>query len=87
MGLASAHRFLLEGARLVIADFNEQAGVAAVAEINQRDRISFIKADVASEADVEAMIAHAVATFGRLGVLFNHVGVGGAIDLLTETAD
>jgi len=48
MGLASAHRFVLEGARLVIADFNEQAGVAAVAEINQRDRTSFIKADVAS---------------------------------------
>lgn len=85
MGLASAHRFVLEGASVVIADFNEQTGVAAVAEISQPDRTSFIKVDVASEADVEGMIAHAVATFGRLDVLFNNAGVGGAIGPLTET--
>lgn len=85
MGLASVHRFLAEGASVVIADFNEASGNDAVAQSHAADRVSFIKTDVACEADIEAMIFEAVRRFGRLDVLFNNAGVGGAIGPLTQT--
>ena len=46
--------------------------------------MSFIKTDVASEADIVAMLDDAVNRFGRLDVLFNNAGVGGEIGPLTE---
>ena len=88
MGKATALRFLAEGAQVVIADFNPQTGADALEEAaaaGHRDAVRFIKTDVAVESDIEAMLAHAVENFGRLDVVFNNAGVGGAIGPLTET--
>jgi len=82
MGQATALRFLDEGARVVVADYNEQNGkntVALAANRGQGDAIRFIRTDVAKEADVQAMIECAVSNFGRLDIVFNNAGVGGAI--------
>ncbi|MFU8816129.1 MAG: SDR family NAD(P)-dependent oxidoreductase [Pseudomonadales bacterium] len=88
MGRATALRFLAEGAAVVVADFNSATGkeTLALAETaGHGDRASFIRTDVASETDIEAMISHATERFGRLDILFNNAGVGGAIGPLTET--
>jgi NAD(P)-dependent dehydrogenase (short-subunit alcohol dehydrogenase family) len=82
MGLASARRFLKEGAKVVIADLNAETGQAALASLGPDAR--FIRIDVAQEADIEAMIALAVKDFGGLDVLFNNAGVGGAFGALTD---
>ena len=88
MGLASVNRFLSEGARVVIADFNEATGEAAVATATANgfgDQVSFVRTDVASEADIKNMIAHTLGKFGQVDIMFNNAGVGGAIGPLTET--
>jgi NAD(P)-dependent dehydrogenase (short-subunit alcohol dehydrogenase family) len=88
MGRATVERFLAEGARVVIADFNETTGRAlyeALSEEGYEEACSFIRTDVAKEADVIAMLEHADSAFGGLDVLFNNAGVGGAIGPLTET--
>jgi NAD(P)-dependent dehydrogenase (short-subunit alcohol dehydrogenase family) len=88
MGKATALRFLDEGARVVIADFNATTGAATLAEAAERghgDRVRFIRTDVAHEPDVEAMIDCALESFGGVDVVFNNAGVGGAIGPLTET--
>ena len=86
MGLATVMKFAAEGAKVVIADFNAQTGAAAVEAATQHGYdASFIKTDVAKEDNVEAMLEHARTTYGRLDVLFNNAGVGGAIGPLTET--
>lgn len=89
MGLATVERFLHEGARVVIADYNADAGATLMAQLEQdgyEESASFLRTDVAVEADVEAMLNHAVECFGSLDILFNNAGVGGAIGPLTETS-
>lgn len=90
MGLATVRRFLDEGARVVIADFNTETGSAAVdaaAAAGHRDACVFARTDVAKESDVAAALGLAVERFGRLDVVFNNAGVGGAIGPLTETSE
>ena len=88
MGLATVERFLTEGASVVIADFNQETGEAALAtaiDNGYGDSAAFIKTDVAAEADIVEMFELATARFGRLDIVFNNAGVGGAIGPLTET--
>ncbi len=82
MGRSTVLRFLNEGARVVIADFNEENGNTVATEAKDtghRDAVRFIKTDVAKEADIEAMINLALVEFGRLDIIFNNAGVGGAV--------
>jgi NAD(P)-dependent dehydrogenase (short-subunit alcohol dehydrogenase family) len=88
IGRESTLRFLAEGARVVIADVNE-ANAARVLEAaavqGHRDRVRFVRADVAEERDVEAMIQRALDEFGRLDCVFNNAGIGGAFGPIAET--
>jgi len=82
MGLATATRFVAEGAKVVIADFNVEAGRAVTAELGSAARFS--PCDVSVEDDVAAAVALATDAFGRLDVMFNNAGIGGAFGPITE---
>ena len=87
MGQATVARFLAEGARVVIADFNAASGQATLdmaRQAGRADAARFIRTDVAREADIKAMIDCAMSEFGRLDILFNNAGVGGAIGPVWE---
>jgi NAD(P)-dependent dehydrogenase (short-subunit alcohol dehydrogenase family) len=89
MGRSTVLRFLAEGAKVVIADYNANTGERTLGEAiaaGHRETVRFIRTDVAKEADVEAMLKCAVDSFGKLDVVFNNAGVGGAIGPLTETS-
>jgi NAD(P)-dependent dehydrogenase (short-subunit alcohol dehydrogenase family) len=88
MGRSSVLRFLDEGASVVVADLNESTGketLELAAGQKASERIHFIRTDVSREADVEAMVELAMTEFGRLDVVFNNAGVGGALGSLLET--
>ena len=88
MGLASVFRYLDEGACVVVADFNETTGAAAIAAATAKgyaDQVSFFRTDVASEDDIANLVEHTLSRFGQLDIMFNNAGVGGAIGPLTET--
>ncbi|MFN0089468.1 MAG: SDR family NAD(P)-dependent oxidoreductase [Acidimicrobiales bacterium] len=74
MGAATARRFAAEGAKVLIADLQEDKGAALAEEIGG----AFARVDVTQEADVAAAVAEAVDRWGRLDVMFNNAGFGGA---------
>src|SRR5579864_8749674 len=80
MGRASALLFAREGAHVVLADLNAPGGEAAAERASQAGpRCVFQRTDVASEPDIQALVARALSEFGRLDVMFNNAGIGGAI--------
>lgn len=87
IGKVSALAFAKAGAKVVVSGRREAEGQAVVSEIKAAGgEATFVKADVAVEADVEALVAKTVATYGRLDVAFNNAGVEltGAIVDATE---
>jgi NAD(P)-dependent dehydrogenase (short-subunit alcohol dehydrogenase family) len=75
IGRAVSRRLAHEGAAVVVADVDEDAGASAVREIHSEGgRAAFVLADVAAEADVEKMVAFAEGEFGGLDVLVNNAG-------------
>jgi NAD(P)-dependent dehydrogenase (short-subunit alcohol dehydrogenase family) len=87
MGRATTLRFLDEGASVVFGDLNETTAKETLdlaSDAGKEKNVLFIRTDVAEEADVKAMIDLAVSEFGRLDVVFNNAGVGGAFGSLTD---
>ncbi len=85
IGRATAARFAGEGAAVVISDLNKDGGEGAVRDCKEHGgRAVFQRADVSSEADVQAMIARAVKEFGGLDIIYNNAGVGGAVGPLEQ---
>lgn len=72
IGRAAAELMVGEGARVLIADLDADAAAAAAREIG--DKAIGIAANVLDEDSIAAMIDRAVAEFGGIDVLCNHVG-------------
>ena len=76
MGRVAARMFAEHGAKVVVAEYGEAAGRETVDQITAAGgQATFVQADVSKEADAKAMIDHAVATYGRLDVLYNNAGI------------
>jgi 3-hydroxybutyrate dehydrogenase len=76
IGKEIAKTFSAEGAKVVIADLNQQGAEATAAELGSaQGRALGVAADVTSEAQVEAAIAKVIATFGRIDVLVSNAGI------------
>src|SRR5213595_4249633 len=87
IGKATAIEFARAGAKVVLSGRREKEGANVVAEIQQLGgAAAFIRADVAKDADVKAMVDFTVATYGRLDIAFNNAGVEwiGPLDQATE---
>jgi NAD(P)-dependent dehydrogenase (short-subunit alcohol dehydrogenase family) len=78
IGRASALAFAAEGCAVVVADVDSAGGAETVQMIaGAGGAASFVRADVARAADVEALVAQTVETYGRLDCAFNNAGVPG----------
>jgi NAD(P)-dependent dehydrogenase (short-subunit alcohol dehydrogenase family) len=89
MGLATARAFAESGACVVLADRNEPGLRAAAAALTDAGHTAIsMLCDVRDEAQAEAVVARAVAEFGRLDMAYNNAGILGPMcDLTEETAD
>jgi NAD(P)-dependent dehydrogenase (short-subunit alcohol dehydrogenase family) len=71
IGLATARRFAADGARVVCADVDESTGRDAAQEVDGL----FVRVDVTSETDVQAMFATAADQYGGIDISFHNAGI------------
>lgn len=83
IGEGSVLRFVEEGARVVVADVQEDLGRELVARLG--DVARFVRTDVTVEDDISRAVDEAVSSFGRLDVMFNNAGIVGAVGRVAET--
>ncbi len=88
IGLACAQRLASEGARVVLSDVSVEKGERAAEALQETgaDAI-FIACDVGDKAQVDALIAGAVAAFGRLDCVIANAGIVHACDFLDLEED
>lgn len=85
IGSETARLCAARGARLVIADLDEDKGASLVADIRESGGTAqFIRCDVSSDSDVQAMVAFALSTYGRLDAAFNNAGINTGNRLLVD---
>lgn len=86
IGEATVRRFVEEGARVVIADVQQDRGEALAKDLG--DQVMFRRTDVSAEADVADAVATAVDDFGRLDTMVNNAGfIGPRVRIDETTAD
>jgi NAD(P)-dependent dehydrogenase (short-subunit alcohol dehydrogenase family) len=71
IGLATARRFAEEGAKVVVVDLDDERGAAAADEVGGL----YVRCDVTDPAQVDAMVATTVETYGSVDVAFNNAGI------------
>ena len=75
IGEATVRLFVQEGAKVVIADLQDEKGQRLTEELGINT--VYLHTDVSQEADVKALVDLAVEKFGRLDCIFNNAGFGG----------
>jgi len=82
IGRASALAFAREGARVVVADVQREGGEETVrlieATAGGEEKALFALVDISESSQVEALVAKAVATWGRLDFALNNAGIEGS---------
>lgn len=73
MGAAHARKFVEEGARVVIADINDEAGQALAAELGDQARYEHL--DVTDEAAWQSVVQSTIDAFGAVDILVNNAGI------------
>jgi len=88
IGRATALIFAREGASMVLADVVEEGGQETLAMIKEAGAEGiFVKTDVSKSSQVDAVVAKAVETYGRLDCAFNNAGIGGRGALTHEYSE
>ncbi|MGQ7297753.1 3-oxoacyl-ACP reductase [Quadrisphaera sp. KR29] len=87
IGLATARRFVAEGAKVVVGDIDEASGARVVAELGGEGVAAFTRVDVTSKEEVDALFAGAKERFGSVDVAFNNAGISPPEDDSILTTD
>jgi NAD(P)-dependent dehydrogenase (short-subunit alcohol dehydrogenase family) len=87
IGRAIALAFGAKGAKVMVADLNEEGGHETVMMIKDAGgEAAFVKADVSKEDDVKEMVNETVKTLGGLDYAANNAGIEGAPTKMHETS-
>lgn len=84
IGEATTRALVAEGGRVVIADLQEDRGMALAEELGEATR--FHRTDVTREEDIEAAVALAASAFGSLTGMVNNAGIVGAIGSIMDAS-
>lgn len=89
IGRGVARRFAAEGARVLVAELDEERGAAVARELASEfgAEARFVGTDVGVKADSQAMVAAALEAWGTVDVLVNNAWGGGALSRVERKTD
>ncbi|KAI3732594.1 hypothetical protein L1987_63800 [Smallanthus sonchifolius] len=92
IGAASVRLFAKHGAKVVIADINDESGLALASSLSPF--ATYVHCNVSTETEVQNLIDSTISCYGRVDILFNNAGVLGnqskhksIVDLSVEEFD
>ncbi|MHA6261099.1 3-oxoacyl-ACP reductase FabG [Sporosarcina sp. CAU 1771] len=76
IGLAACERFAAEGARVIMADFDKEAGATQEGNFKSKNQdVTFIQVDVADRESVANLVEQTLKLHGQIDVLINNAGI------------
>lgn len=87
IGESSTRLFVRHGAKVVIADIQDDLGHSVCEEIGSNESLSYVHCDVTRESDVEKAVNTAVSKYGKLDIFFSNAGVLGKGDPQASAID
>ncbi|WP_338449513.1 glucose 1-dehydrogenase [Niallia oryzisoli] len=77
IGLATVKAFVDKGAKVVIADYNEDGGKSVEKDLKDNGAdVTFIYVNAAEEKSVENLVSETVKIYGRVDIMVNNAGIG-----------
>lgn len=88
IGEATAVELANRGATVIVSDINTENGQSVVNTINKNGgKAIFIKANVANDREVNALIDEVLVQFGRLDIMINNAGIAGNLSFFEHISD
>ena len=87
IGKAYAARFLGEGAKVVVADYNKERGESALAELEGKGDVVFVPTDISVEDSCNDCARQTIDAFGTIDVLINNAALYYDIDNTDNSPD
>jgi glucose 1-dehydrogenase len=87
IGFAVAKRFVMDGAKVVIADVDDEAGETAADDLKSVGEATFIHCNVAERLDVRNLVAETLNAYGDIEVLVNNAGIVAGSEFLELEED
>ncbi|KAL6998004.1 alcohol dehydrogenase [Sarracenia purpurea var. burkii] len=88
IGEATARLFVRHGAKVVIADVQDDLALSVCKRLDAADEnVAYVHCDVTVDADVENAVDTAVSKFGKLDIMYNNAGVSGNLDFTIAGCD
>ncbi|MGB1120867.1 MAG: SDR family NAD(P)-dependent oxidoreductase [Saprospiraceae bacterium] len=88
IGEATAVELANRGATVIVSDINIQNGQSVLNTINKNGgKAIFIKANVANDREVNALIDEVLVQFGRLDIMINNAGIAGNLSFFEHISD
>ena len=76
IGLAACERFAEEGAHVIMADFDEVAGIKQEALLKSKELdVTFLQLDVVDRQSVSKLVEQTIKKYGKIDILINNAGI------------
>ncbi|KAF3441602.1 hypothetical protein FNV43_RR15517 [Rhamnella rubrinervis] len=80
IGESTARLFVQQGAKVVIADIQDDLGLSVCNSIHTKDSISYVHCDVTKDTDVQKAVDFTITKHGKLDIFFSNAGISGNLD-------
>ncbi|KAF3441606.1 hypothetical protein FNV43_RR15521 [Rhamnella rubrinervis] len=89
IGESTARLFLQHGAKVVIADVQDELGLSLCKEFgtDHESVITYVHCDVTSDSEVKNAVDTAISKYGKLDIMYNNAGIIGTLDPTILQAD